>query len=738
MPTNFYDRATISQFADPSKLPELFLLPDSSFRIEIHRFANGDGYLKAFRVGESIPYAIIGDVTGELKDKSPVQMNGTIFRTFAYDDLTPAPSGTYDAVLRTNCDPRLDASTSLHPSNLIGVDIQLNDILGTPLRTDVAIHVGNNTRNSEGCYVMGSADLEKLLEPIWDATGLMDSISATGAMRTDVGFFVGNGVDFKPTFLPTANALIDGTGVSTTTWHSAIQVQLIDDEPITQPTLSTGFLYQTSPGLFVAAITLSHAVSKDLELKLANTGAGLMHTNVVKIAAGTTTGYALFTAASGSTLNFNVIGVDVPDHPYKSPEKLMSLMTGQPPNVALPLSFDTSNAFNTNGAAIPSDTGYGGTAWLVTDPVNGSVPVGTTGFDVVTLAPQIAVSSASFLSAHATLLSSIPQLQTYTLPQDIEGLVLQGAPSMILAGNVLDNHVAGGTGNDWINGGLGADVLSGGGGANTFFGTLAELDTDVILDFSSADRIFFSGSFLTSADISLVAGSVDIVVDTNHDANPEGVITLDLDYDAFLASGVVARLQQESDGTFLSFIAPGSNHAPVAVTDSYSTNEDAALTIAAVGVLANDIDADGDALTSILVSGPSHGSLTLNTDGSFTYTPNANYNGADSFTYKANDGTADSTTAATVSLTVNAVNDPPVGANDTATTTAGHAVVIAAADLLTVSGSTTTRVGLIGLTSGRDQAARRALVWSAQAHGSSSSSFCIGQPLTSLARVSAR
>jgi len=55
-----------------------------------------------------------------------------------------------------------------------------------------------------------------------------------------------------------------------------------------------------------------------------------------------------------------------------------------------------------------------------------------------------------------------------------------------------------------------------------------------------------------------------------------------------------------------------------------------------------------------------------------------------------------------------------------------------------VSGSATTRVGLIGLTSGRDQAARRGRFWSAQAHGSSSSIFFIGQPLTSLARVSAR
>ena len=57
-------------------------------------------------------------------------------------------------------------------------------------------------------------------------------------------------------------------------------------------------------------------------------------------------------------------------------------------------------------------------------------------------------------------------------------------------------------------------------------------------------------------------------------------------------------------------------------------------------MLANDTDVDGDTLTAVLVTGPAHGTLTLNADGSFTYTPTANYNGTDSFTYKANDGTA--------------------------------------------------------------------------------------------------
>src|SRR5262249_53226664 len=77
------------------------------------------------------------------------------------------------------------------------------------------------------------------------------------------------------------------------------------------------------------------------------------------------------------------------------------------------------------------------------------------------------------------------------------------------------------------------------------------------------------------------------------------------------------------------------------------------------GVLANDSDVDGDPLTAILVTGPAHGTLTLSTNGSFTYTPALNYNGPDSFTYKANDGQADSPSNATVSITVTPVNDPP-------------------------------------------------------------------------------
>src|SRR5262249_32942333 len=65
------------------------------------------------------------------------------------------------------------------------------------------------------------------------------------------------------------------------------------------------------------------------------------------------------------------------------------------------------------------------------------------------------------------------------------------------------------------------------------------------------------------------------------------------------------------------------NQAPTAANNSYTTGKDTPLSISAPGVLGNDSDPDGDALTAVLANGPANGTLTLNADGSFTYTPNA-------------------------------------------------------------------------------------------------------------------
>ena len=109
------------------------------------------------------------------------------------------------------------------------------------------------------------------------------------------------------------------------------------------------------------------------------------------------------------------------------------------------------------------------------------------------------------------------------------------------------------------------------------------------------------------------------------------------------------------------------NSPPVAVDDAYTTEEDTALVVAAaLGVLANDTDADGDPLSAVLVTGPANGSLALAADGSFTYTPDAGFNGSDSFTYTGYDGT-EASNVATVTITVTEVNPP--GGDDVGPTT---------------------------------------------------------------------
>src|SRR5207248_1572260 len=104
-------------------------------------------------------------------------------------------------------------------------------------------------------------------------------------------------------------------------------------------------------------------------------------------------------------------------------------------------------------------------------------------------------------------------------------------------------------------------------------------------------------------------------------------------------SGSDSFTYQAFDGTTTSSTATVSltitNATPAAVNDHYSILSSGTATItAANGLLANDTD-DDDSLTASLVSGPSHGTLSLSSDGSFTYTPGGGFSTSDSFTYHA-------------------------------------------------------------------------------------------------------
>ena len=107
-----------------------------------------------------------------------------------------------------------------------------------------------------------------------------------------------------------------------------------------------------------------------------------------------------------------------------------------------------------------------------------------------------------------------------------------------------------------------------------------------------------------------------------------------------------------------------ANSVPVANPDSYTVNEDTTLTVSSGnGVLANDTDADGNSLSALLVTNVTRGTLTLNTSGSFTYRPATNYNGSDSFVYRARDSQSTSAPVI-VTITINPTNDVPVATND--------------------------------------------------------------------------
>src|SRR5262249_24460742 len=112
-----------------------------------------------------------------------------------------------------------------------------------------------------------------------------------------------------------------------------------------------------------------------------------------------------------------------------------------------------------------------------------------------------------------------------------------------------------------------------------------------------------------------------------------------------------------------------------AADDVFTTSEDTPLTVAAPGLLANDSDPNGDTLEAALDTGPANGRVQVGADGSFLYTPNANFNGTDSVTYRV--GAARGGPApAPAPPPLTAVNAAPTAAADSATTNEDVAVTI--------------------------------------------------------------
>ena len=118
-----------------------------------------------------------------------------------------------------------------------------------------------------------------------------------------------------------------------------------------------------------------------------------------------------------------------------------------------------------------------------------------------------------------------------------------------------------------------------------------------------------------------------------------------INYEATSSLGIIVRATS-ADGSSstlaISILVGDVNEMPNGGSDVYSTSYIDTLVVSVPGVFANDSDPDSDSLSAILVSGPSVGTLVFNSDGSFTYTPHANFVGMTTFTYRVTDGSLSS------------------------------------------------------------------------------------------------
>ena len=175
----------------------------------------------------------------------------------------------------------------------------------------------------------------------------------------------------------------------------------------------------------------------------------------------------------------------------------------------------------------------------------------------------------------------------------------------------------------------------------TFDGTATTADNDYTA--SSGTLTFAPGE--TSQTF-----TVAVVGDTKAEPNETFTVSLNSPHNATLGTA-------SAIGTIIN----DENAAPVAVADSLTVAEGGTATTlvgGATSVLANDTDGEASTLVSVLVTGPAHGSLTLNANGTFSYVHNGSDTTTDSFSYKPNDGTADGNTVS-VAITVTPVNDAP-------------------------------------------------------------------------------
>jgi VCBS repeat-containing protein len=267
--------------------------------------------------------------------------------------------------------------------------------------------------------------------------------------------------------------------------------------------------------------------------------------------------------------------------------------------------------------------------------------LGTPSDDVILLNVISSIERIDGAGGHDILRGhDAPNYWNFSLTELIGIYVIDGA-----GGN---DQIVASPGNDRIIGGPGNDILDGGAGTDT---------------------AVYSGNFSLYTLTALSGGQLRVA----NTANADGTDTIKGFEVIEFADGTYAN------GVFTPLGDP-TNSTPSATADAYTGTEDTDLVVpAATGVLSNDQDADSDTLsvTAYDTRSVQQGTITMNPDGSFTYTSAPNFNGQDSFSYTISDGRGGQASAQ-VNLSITPTDDAPIVRNDQYTTSVDSVLSVAA------------------------------------------------------------
>lgn len=194
--------------------------------------------------------------------------------------------------------------------------------------------------------------------------------------------------------------------------------------------------------------------------------------------------------------------------------------------------------------------------------------------------------------------------------------------------------------------------------SNTDGNTLKNGNLRLVITWNPTTKVA-TGQFATGAGALQNVGGGNGQITNVEQIFVDGVNVADAAVGKMVFAGIMTSQRTSSVAPVVSFdkftFTRTANTAPTGTPDTFDATEDETLNVPAPGVLGNDSDPEGDKMTALLFTEPQHGDVILNPDGSFSYTPDPNYFGQDTFVYRASDGVASS---ANTTVTINIADAP--------------------------------------------------------------------------------